>query len=228
VWLGLTTNADPLYFLWIRVDKWGRIWWAFLPFSGASKNWDHGQKWEIKSKGRHYQDMPWFYFWLPFLSLGGPWYYHTLSGSTRPGHGTRILKPAAWGCKRENIDVALLRCSYSLDLAGCRSPAAHLATCCSRSLSHDPGSPSSHVSFSLSSNRLTSFPFFYCSFCTSYLLGKASSDFSSVSREGHPEPASTSVASTGCLLLLGSGWTSTELIFGFTLVTNFVGNRSRL
>ncbi len=36
----------------------------------------------------------------------------------------------------------------------------------------------------------------------------------------------TSAPSTGCLLLLRCGWTSTELIFGFTLVTNAVGNRS--
>jgi hypothetical protein len=34
--------------------------------------------------------------------------------------------------------------------------------------------------------------------------------------------------STGCLLLLSSGWTSTELIFGFTLVTNSVRNRSHI
>jgi hypothetical protein len=32
--------------------------------------------------------------------------------------------------------------------------------------------------------------------------------------------------STGCLLLLSCGWTSTELIFGYSLVTNSVGNKS--
>jgi hypothetical protein len=36
---------------------------------------------------------------------------------------------------------------------------------------------------------------------------------------GHSEPPST-----GCLVLLSCVWTSTELIFGFTLVSNFVGN----
>jgi len=40
-------------------------------------------------------------------------------------------------------------------------------------------------------------------------------------------PAPTSTPSTGCPLLLSCGWTSsTELIFGFTLVTNSVGNRT--
>jgi hypothetical protein len=39
-------------------------------------------------------------------------------------------------------------------------------------------------------------------------------------------PAPTSAPSTGCPLLLSCGWTSTELIFGLTLVTNAVGNRS--
>ncbi len=47
-------------------------------------------------------------------------------------------------------------------------------------------------------------------------------------KKGHSEPASTSAPSTGCLLLLSCGWTSSELIFGFTLVTNSVGNRSHL
>jgi hypothetical protein len=40
----------------------------------------------------------------------------------------------------------------------------------------------------------------------------------------HGPAASTSAPSIGCLLLLGCGWTSTEFIFGFTLVTNSVGN----
>jgi hypothetical protein len=44
---------------------------------------------------------------------------------------------------------------------------------------------------------------------------------------GHSEPA-TSTPSTGCLLLLSCGWTSTELIFGFTLLTNSVINRSHI
>ncbi len=44
--------------------------------------------------------------------------------------------------------------------------------------------------------------------------------------DGHSEPTPTIAPSTGCLLLLSCGWTSTELIFGFTLVTNSVGNRS--
>jgi hypothetical protein len=44
--------------------------------------------------------------------------------------------------------------------------------------------------------------------------------------EGHSEPAPTSTPSTGCPLLLSCGWTSTEFIFGFTLVANSVGNRS--
>jgi hypothetical protein len=42
---------------------------------------------------------------------------------------------------------------------------------------------------------------------------------------GYREPAPTS---TGCPLLLSCGWTSTELIFGFTLLTNPVGNRSHV
>jgi hypothetical protein len=44
--------------------------------------------------------------------------------------------------------------------------------------------------------------------------------------EGHNELASINAPSIGCLLLLSCGWTSTELIFGFTFVTNYVGNRS--
>jgi hypothetical protein len=36
------------------------------------------------------------------------------------------------------------------------------------------------------------------------------------------EPAPTSAPSTGCLLLLSYGWTSTELVYGFTSVTNYV------
>ncbi len=36
------------------------------------------------------------------------------------------------------------------------------------------------------------------------------------------EPAPTSTPSTGCPSLLSCGWTSTELIFGFTLVTNSI------
>jgi hypothetical protein len=43
---------------------------------------------------------------------------------------------------------------------------------------------------------------------------------------GHSEPAPTSAPFTGCPLLLSCGWTSIELTSGFTLVTNFVGNRS--
>jgi hypothetical protein len=39
---------------------------------------------------------------------------------------------------------------------------------------------------------------------------------------GHSEPAPTSAPSTECPLLLSCGWTSTELIFGFTLETNSV------
>jgi len=39
----------------------------------------------------------------------------------------------------------------------------------------------------------------------------------------HSEPVPTSAPSTGCLFLLTCGWTSTELILGFTLVTNSVG-----
>jgi hypothetical protein len=34
--------------------------------------------------------------------------------------------------------------------------------------------------------------------------------------------------STGCPLLLSCGWISTELIFGFTLITNSVRNRSHI
>jgi hypothetical protein len=40
------------------------------------------------------------------------------------------------------------------------------------------------------------------------------------------EPAPTSAPSTGCPLVLSCGWTSTELILCFTLVTNSVRNRS--
>jgi len=41
------------------------------------------------------------------------------------------------------------------------------------------------------------------------------------------EPAPTNASSTGCLLWLSCGWTSsTELIFGFTLVTHLVRSRS--
>ncbi len=46
--------------------------------------------------------------------------------------------------------------------------------------------------------------------------------------EGHSEPAHTSAPSSGCMLLLGCGWTSTELIFCFTLATNSVRNRSHI
>jgi hypothetical protein len=45
-------------------------------------------------------------------------------------------------------------------------------------------------------------------------------------KKGHNEPAPTSTPSTRCLLLLSGGWTSSELIFSFTLVTYSVGNRS--
>jgi hypothetical protein len=38
----------------------------------------------------------------------------------------------------------------------------------------------------------------------------------------------TSASSTGCSLLLSCGWTSTELIFGFTLVTHSVQNRCHI
>jgi len=42
---------------------------------------------------------------------------------------------------------------------------------------------------------------------------------------GHSEgPATTSAPSTGRPFLLSCGWTSTQLIFSFTLVTNSVGN----
>ncbi len=45
----------------------------------------------------------------------------------------------------------------------------------------------------------------------------------------YSEPAAlTSTPSTGCLLLLSCGWTPTELIFGFTLITACVGNRSHI
>jgi hypothetical protein len=50
----------------------------------------------------------------------------------------------------------------------------------------------------------------------------------SVGSEGHSEPAPTSAPSTGCPLLLSCGWTSIELIFGFILGTNFVGDRSHI
>jgi hypothetical protein len=44
----------------------------------------------------------------------------------------------------------------------------------------------------------------------------------------HGPAAPTSAPwSIRCLLLLACGWTSTEFIFGFTLVTNSVGNISR-
>jgi hypothetical protein len=40
----------------------------------------------------------------------------------------------------------------------------------------------------------------------------------------HSEPAPTSTPSTGCPLLLSCGWiSSTELVFGFTLVTDSIG-----
>jgi len=45
---------------------------------------------------------------------------------------------------------------------------------------------------------------------------------------GRSEPAPTCAPSTGCSLLLSCGWTSTELIFGFTLVTNSVRSRSQI
>ncbi len=44
---------------------------------------------------------------------------------------------------------------------------------------------------------------------------------------GHREPAPTGMPSTGCQLLLGCGWTSTELTFSFILVTNSVRNWSQ-
>jgi len=43
---------------------------------------------------------------------------------------------------------------------------------------------------------------------------------------GHSELARRSSLSTGCPLIVSCGGTSTELISGFTLVTNFEGNRS--
>jgi hypothetical protein len=45
---------------------------------------------------------------------------------------------------------------------------------------------------------------------------------------GHGEPAPTSAPSTECLLLLSYERTSIELVFGFTLVTNSVRNKSHL
>jgi hypothetical protein len=45
---------------------------------------------------------------------------------------------------------------------------------------------------------------------------------------GHSEPPPTSAPSTGCLLLLSCRWTSTELVYGFTLVTNYVRNRCHI
>ncbi len=44
----------------------------------------------------------------------------------------------------------------------------------------------------------------------------------------HSEPSPTSAPSTGWPLILSCGWTSTEFIFGFILVTNSVGNGSRI
>jgi hypothetical protein len=44
----------------------------------------------------------------------------------------------------------------------------------------------------------------------------------------HHEPAPTSTPSVGCPLLLSCGWISSESKFGFTLVTNSVGNRSHI
>jgi hypothetical protein len=45
---------------------------------------------------------------------------------------------------------------------------------------------------------------------------------------GHSEPAQTIAPSTGCPLLLSCGWTSTESIFGFRLVTNSRRSRSQI
>ncbi len=54
-----------------------------------------------------------------------------------------------------------------------------------------------------------------------------SQSFSKHLNLGHVEPAPTSAPSNGCPLLLSCRWTSsTELIFDFTLATNFVRNMS--
>jgi hypothetical protein len=45
---------------------------------------------------------------------------------------------------------------------------------------------------------------------------------------GHSEPAPISAPSTGCPLLFSCGWNWTKLIFGFTFVTNSVGNSSHV
>jgi hypothetical protein len=42
---------------------------------------------------------------------------------------------------------------------------------------------------------------------------------------GQSAPAPISASSTGCPLWLSCGWISTELIFGFTLVTHSIMNR---
>jgi hypothetical protein len=46
--------------------------------------------------------------------------------------------------------------------------------------------------------------------------------------KGHSEPAPTSSPSTGCLLWLSCGWSSTELLFGFILVTHSINSRSNI
>jgi len=45
---------------------------------------------------------------------------------------------------------------------------------------------------------------------------------------GHSEPAPPNTPSTECLLLLSCDQTSIEIVFGFTLVTNSVRNKSHL
>jgi hypothetical protein len=45
---------------------------------------------------------------------------------------------------------------------------------------------------------------------------------------GHSEPAPTSAPSRGCLLCLSCGWSSTELLLGFILVTHSIRSRSNI
>jgi hypothetical protein len=69
-----------------------------------------------------------------------------------------------------------------------------------------------------------------CPPCTTSCLGYVLIDWRAFDRhpEGHSEPAHTSAPSIGCLLLLSYGWTSNELVYGFTLVTDYVRNRSHI
>jgi hypothetical protein len=51
---------------------------------------------------------------------------------------------------------------------------------------------------------------------------------SSLTLDGYSKPAPTSTPSTRWILLLSCGWTSIELIFSFTLVTNSAKNNSHI